>query len=341
MPSYIDMKYVNLISTQLHQFQRKNENLYNFRCPFCGDSQKKKNKARGYLYQRKNDLYFHCHNCGQSNTFGNFLKHLDMHVHRQYVMERYKEGMTGKRSNTATPEFKFPQPVFYKSLNIPKLTDLNESHFARKYVTNRGIPDKYHSLLYFAQDFKHFVEEIVKDKSYHLLENDQRLVIPFYDENKKLIALQGRAFMNSTLRYITIKTTENAFKIFGLDRVDFTKHVYIVEGPIDSLFLNNSVAMAGSDFNSVHHDSLLDALKERRATIVFDNEPRNLQILKKMELVIRNGWNICIWPSNIKEKDLNDMFLSGMSIDRIQEAINTNTYHDLMAKTQLAIWRKK
>lgn len=343
MPSYTDMKYINLISTQLHNFQRKNENLYNFRCPFCGDSVKKKSKARGYLYQKRTDMFFHCHNCGQSNTFGNFLKQIDQYVHRQYVLERYKDGTTGKGSNTAVPEFSFKSstPVFYQSLSIPKLTDLPETHFARKYVTNRGIPDKYHSLMHFAQDFKSFVDEIVTDKSYHLIENDPRLVIPFYDENKELIALQGRAFMNSKLRYITIKTKEDAPKIFGLDRVDFSKQVYVVEGPIDSLFLENSVAMAGSDFSSVHHNELLNALGERRATIVFDNEPRNLEILKKMELVIRNGWNICIWPTNIREKDLNDMFLSGLAEETIKEVINTNTHYDLMAKTQLAIWRKK
>jgi len=97
MPSYIDTKYVNLLSSRLLLFKRKNEGLYNFRCPFCGDSQKSKTKARGYFYQKRTDLFFRCHNCGESTTFSNFLKKLDGVLYKDYALER--------RSNR--PRFKY------------------------------------------------------------------------------------------------------------------------------------------------------------------------------------------------------------------------------------------
>ena len=115
MPSYIDTKYVNILSSRLSLFKRKTNGLYNFRCPFCGDSQKSKTKARGYFYQRRTDLFFRCHNCGQSSTFSNFLKQFDGETYKEYALERYKEGITGKGHNTPDPKIKYKQPFYLYS----------------------------------------------------------------------------------------------------------------------------------------------------------------------------------------------------------------------------------
>ena len=101
--SFIDSKYIGLISVRLQKFSKKKEGLYTFRCPYCGDSQKNKNKTRGYIYKHKNDHNFKCHNCGASKSFTNFLKDQDVVLYDQYVMERYKEGLTGRSSNTPNP----------------------------------------------------------------------------------------------------------------------------------------------------------------------------------------------------------------------------------------------
>ena len=78
MSSYIDIKFLNLLSTRLPKFKRKSDNLFNFRCPHCGDSQKSASKARGFVYRKKNDMFFKCHNCGMGQTLGNLIKFLDL-----------------------------------------------------------------------------------------------------------------------------------------------------------------------------------------------------------------------------------------------------------------------
>ena len=341
MPSYIDTKYVNLLSSRLLLFKRKNEGLYNFRCPFCGDSQKSKTKARGYFYQKRTDLFFRCHNCGESTTFSNFLKKLDGVLYKDYALERYKEGVTGRGSNTAEPEvIKHEKPVFHTKIDLPRISDLDDQHFAKKYLVNRAIPPQFLSYLYYTEDFKSFVSEVTK-RDYDLAEKEQRIIIPFYDSDKKLIAFQGRAFTNTLLRYITIKIHEDSPKIFGLDRLDLKKPFYVVEGPFDSMFLPNCIAMAGSDVNLKDQTDIADAMDQGMGTMVFDNEPRNKEIIARMEKVIENGWKICIWPDSVACKDLNDMVLASIQESRLIEIINTNTYKSLFAKTQLATWRKK
>ena len=340
MPSYIDTKYVNLVSSKLPLFKHKQQGLYNFRCPFCGDSQKSKTKARGYLYQKKTDLFYRCHNCGQSNTFSNFLKKLDGELHKQYVLERYKEGVTGKGQNTEDPVFKHKKPVFHTKINLPRISDLDDQHFAKKYLINRAIPPQFLSYLYYTEDFKGFVKKITK-REYDLNEKEQRIIIPFFDKNKQLITFQGRAFTNTLLRYITIKMDEDSPKIFGLDRLDLEKQFYVVEGPFDSMFLPNCIAMAGSDVNLKSQIEISSALDNHTGTMVFDNEPRNKEIISRMEKTIDNGWNICIWPDSIACKDLNDMVLASIQESRIIDIININTYNGLLAKTELASWRKK
>ena len=337
MPSYIDTKYINLVSSRLSLFKRKNHGLYNFRCPFCGDSQKSKTKARGYLYQKKTDLFYRCHNCGQGNTFSNFLKQLDSELHKQYVLERYKEGVTGKGHNTENPVFKHEKTIFHTKIDLPRISDLDNSHFAKKYLVNRAIPTQFLSHLYYTEDFKSFVTEMTK-REYDLNEREQRIIIPFFDKNKQFIAFQGRAFTNTLLRYITIKIDEDSPKIFGLDRLDLGKQFYVVEGPFDSMFLPNCIAMAGADVNLESQIEISSSLDNHTGTMVFDNEPRNKEIVDRMEKIIERGWNICVWPETIDKKDLNDMFLSG--IDNLHEMINHNTYNGLLAKTHISHWKK-
>ena len=110
---HIDLKYIMMISHRFDRFKRKDDYLFNFRCPICGDSSTKKNKARGYLYKKKNDMFYKCHNCDAGKTFGGLLKMTDPLLHKEYVMERYSEGVAGPRANK-TPEFDFKPPVFDK-----------------------------------------------------------------------------------------------------------------------------------------------------------------------------------------------------------------------------------
>ena len=168
-----------------------------------------------------------------------------------------------------------------------------------------------------------------------LKEDDQRLVIPFYDEDKNLVAFQGRALGESKLRYITIKTSEDNYKVFGLDRINKEETIYVVEGPIDSMFLENAVATADSNLMAV--SKLFDKSK---IVLVYDNEPRNKELHKQMEKAIEEHYSLVIWPEMIVEKDINDMILSGFSPDEIQDIISKNTFVNLRAKMEFINWKK-
>ena len=145
-----------------------------------------------------------------------------------------------------------------------------------------------------------------------------------------MFAYQGRAFGNEIPKYITIKLDSDADKIFGLDKVDMNKKIYVVEGPIDSLFLDNCIAVAGSDFGNVEGD----------LTVIYDNEPRNKELVKQIQKTINGGRSIVLWPDNMKEKDINDMILSGYTKSEIQKIIKDNTFEGVSAKLRFTGWKK-
>lgn len=342
MDLVLEHKFVGLLSPRLSQFQRKDSNLYNCRCPICGDSQKTKTKARGYIYERKGSLFYRCHNCGAGMSLGNFIKNQDPTLYKQYVLERYKSGQTGKRqtrTQDAIEQFDFsPSKNFGNNTNnaLSDLCDridiLHENHFAKEYVNARKLPKSSHDRLYYASDFKALVSSLLPDNSYNLVEDDQRLVLPFFDTFGRIIALQGRALSKDNgLRYITIKIDEEANKIFGLDKWEKTKETIVVEGPIDSLFLPNCLAMAGADAD-------LKFLDKSKTIIALDNERRNKQIVNRMESLIEQGFTVCIWADHINQKDINDMVLEGVS--NINQIIKDNSYAGITAKAKLSNWKR-
>jgi hypothetical protein len=339
MSLYLDIKYVQLLASCLQRFKRKSDYVWSMRCPFCGDSQKKKTKARGYIYRRKSDLYFFCHNCNKSVTIGTFIKFLNAPLYEQYRLERYTSGEGGHKSH-AVPEFKDikPKKLAKIQLGLPNIEELLDSHVAKKYLIERQIPEKFLNLFYYCSDFKEWAIKITdgefKEK-YHSETSDPRIVIPFFDQKQNMVMLQGRSLLPSKLRYVTIKFDQEAPKVFGLERWDKRKPTLVVEGPFDSLFLPNCLAMAGS---SVNVSCLFSNKKD--VTYVFDNERRNKEIVSRMRHVINEGYNICIWPEINPNKDINDMILSGRTTDSIVSEIEDNTYNGLSAILNLESWKR-
>ena len=327
--SFLDVKYINLISPRLNLFSRKKADLYNFRCPYCGDSQKRRNKARGYLFKIKNDFVFKCHNCGMGRTLSNFLKDQDSFLHDQYVMEKFKEGKSGKGTTVPKPKFNFKEPKFVKhDTGLEKISDLNISHPARVYLEQRGIKDL--EYFYYCPKFKEWTNS--QKKTFDTLRQDgPRIIIPFKDKQGNLFGYQGRSLApTAKIRYITIMLDEEQPKIFGLDRINTDESIYIVEGPFDSTFIKNSVAMAGSDadirsFNWSDH------------IWIFDNEPRNREIVARISKVIDRGEKVVIWPTKIKEKDINGMHLAGHDV---QSLVDCNVYQGLEATLKFNLWKK-
>ena len=319
----IDSKYISLISSRLQKFKKVKPDLYNFRCPICGDSQKNKNKCRGYFYVVKNNTNFKCHNCGASLSFNNFIKKVDVTLHKQYTLEKFKEGHTGKNFVTEEPEFTFKKPVFKKKLDLPKAS---ENFFAKEYLEKRKLnPDKF----YFTDTFKEWTN--TKKQTFDSTYRDEpRIIIPMYDTSKNLIGFQGRSLTHNSVKYITVMLDDEAPKLYGLESIDENKPIYIVEGPFDSTFVENGVAMCGADVD-------VGSFGWSDYIWVLDNEPRNREIVNRVAKLIDRGEKVVIWPNQIVEKDINDMVLGGQNI---MDVLKSSTYHGLEAKVKFNNWKK-
>ena len=320
----IDSKYIGLISSRLQKFKRVKANLYNFRCPICGDSQKHKNKARGYFYQVKTNTNYKCHNCGASLSFNNFLKQIDATLHKQYILEKFKEGHAGGRNFVVEePKFDFTKPVFKPKLDLPKASEVP---MAREYLAKRRLdPTKF----YFAQKFQEWTNK-QKQTFDNIVRDECRIVIPLYDTNSELIGFQGRSLVPNSIKYITVMLNDSKPKIYGLEKVNEEKPIYIVEGPFDSTLVENSVAMCGSDID-IRTFGWSDYIW------VFDNEPRNREINNRISKVIDRGDKVVIWPSHIMQKDINDMVLSDIDVSSV---LQSSTYSGLKAKVKFNNWKK-
>ena len=320
----IDSKYIGLVSSRLQKFKRVKANLYNFRCPICGDSKKHKNKARGYFYQVKTNTNFKCHNCGASLSLNNFLKQIDSTLHKQYTLEKFKEGHAGGRNFVVEePKFEFKKPVFRKKLDLPRASEVT---IAKEYLEKRKLdPTKF----FFTNKFKQWTNTH-KQTFDNITRDESRIVIPLYDVNNNLIGFQGRSLVPNSVKYITVMINEEAPKIYGLDKVKTEKPIYILEGPFDSTLVENSVAMCGSDLD-------IRTFGWCNYIWVFDNEPRNREIVERISKTINRGDQVVIWPSNIEEKDVNDMTLSGHDVKSV---LKSNTYSGLKAKIKFNNWKK-
>ena len=318
-----DSKYIGLVSSRLQKFKRVKADLYNFRCPICGDSQKHKNKARGYFYQVKTNTNYKCHNCGASLSFNNFLKQIDPVLHKQYTMEKFKDGYTGKNFVVEEPKFDFKKPVFRKKINLPKASEVP---IAKEYLEKRKIdPAKF----YFANKFQEWTN--TQKKTFDTIRRDEsRIIIPMYDTERNLIGFQGRSLGPNSVKYITIMINDEGPKIYGLDNIRRDIPVFVTEGPFDSTFIPNSIAMCGADAD-VRRWGIDDPIW------VYDNEPRNNEIVKRISDTINRGEKVVIWPSNIQQKDINDMVLAGHNVMSIVEK---NIYSGLEANVQLNTWKR-
>ena len=333
---YIEQKYLLLASSRLQQFKRKGDYLWNFRCPYCGDSQTNLTKARGYVFRKESNLIYKCHNCGIGANLNNFLKNLDSQLHDDYIKEKFldngkdRDTQAYEKFSTHAPYLKGSSPL--KSKLVKKVSSLDHNHYAKKYVQKRKIPSDKHYLLYHTESFNQWSNEWCHKK----LETNSdcaRLIIPCHNEENKFIACQGRAYDNNDfkLRYQTSKVHEDTQLIFGQDRLKSDKPKFAVEGPIDSLFVDNCVAVLG--FNKFK-------LLSKDYTIIPDNDRRNTQVLKSMSELLELGYSMVLWPDEIKEKDINDMIMSGMSVEKLKTIIENNTYQGNMALLKFTNWRK-
>ena len=318
----VDSKYIGVISSRLQKFKKVKADLYNFRCPICGDSQKNKSKTRGYLYAVKADMNFRCHNCGASMTLSNFIKTIDPVIHKQYVFERFKGNKTGRGTVVEDPKFNFEVPQFKPKLDLPKASEVK---IAKQYLENRKLDS---TKFYYTDKFKAWSNS--HKKTFDSVTYDEpRIIIPLFYKNT-LVGFQGRSLGPSKVKYITVMINDDAPKIYGLDTIRKGSPVFVTEGPFDSTFIRNSIAMCGAD-GDVGKWGISDPVW------VYDNEPRSKEITTRISNTIDRGDKVVIWPNNLKEKDINDMVLAGHSV---QELLESNIYNGLKAKLQFNTWKR-
>ena len=357
MSVYIDRKYLGFVSSKLEQFKQKKTDLYNFRCVYCGDSKKNKLKTRGYIYRKANDYFYICHNCGKSTTFARFLQDVDGGTYRQYALERYSNGETGKHN--------YPKPTFdglkgnafarfqsagsepsgdsettgsmakkWDAFSHCSVKNLEDGHYARDYIKKRGIPEKYWNEILYIPYFKDFLDQEFPDHGKDDIPNDDRIVLFYTNEKGEITNVAGRALSDTKIRYVTVKVSDEK-KLFGLHRLNKQNRVYVLEGQFDSYFVENSVASGDSNLGGV-----AAILPELDIVLVYDNEPRNKDIVKQIEKSIDKGYKVCLFPESVKGKDVNEMIQNGLTSDELKGIIDTNTFSGLTAKLKFTHWKR-
>ena len=330
MSSFLDRKYINLVSSQLEKFKWKKVNLANCRCIMCGDSETNKNKTRGYFFVNKDSYFYKCHNCGVSYNVYKFLEIVSPALFKQYCLEKYSDKHTTICESIHNDTTTVKHTTTVVSITCARIENLSPDHKAVKLLESRKIPKKHWNRFSYTEHFAEFAKTL--NAEYNLFDDD-RLIIPILDEHNQIIGAQGRSFGNAKPKYITLKIDESFRLIYGIDVVDKSKPIFVVEGPIDSLFLPNAIACLGvGNFLEVR-----EKFQNQDLIYIVDNEPRNKSVVNVIERLIENGEKVCIFPNFIKDKDINDMVLNGVDVSDI---IATNTLSGASARLAFNVWRK-
>jgi hypothetical protein len=332
--SYLDIKYINLMSPRLDRFGWKKRNLAACRCPICGDSKKNKNKTRFFFYEKKGGYFVKCHNCDYGTTLGKFIEHIDPFMYKEYALEKYRDGTTGRHEERTPeeiiPKTRVPRKRLVALPSVKVMAENEPDHLVVDFVRRRMIPVETWDRIYYAEDFSEFTNGI--DPSV-VVSSDERLVMPMITDGI-LEGATGRLLSGEGLRYIMVKRNPDQQRMwFGLDRVDPDETVYITEGSLDSLFLPNAIAM-----NGLGNVELPDGITD--PVFVLDNEPRNKELVRTLYRLVQANHRVCIYPPSVGQKDLNEMVLSGTTLDGLKRMVDENTVSGMEARLRLTAWSK-
>ncbi len=339
MSQWIDEKYIGLVGSRLLHFHRQSRSTFSFRCPICGDSQKRSNKTRGYLFLYQRKYIFKCHNCNESMSLRTFLKRIDPQLYREYQLDLLRQERPADLPTPSAPGpeddmFRFGRRSTKSLMSLPTLASLPEDHPAVRYAKGRLLPDLAFHSIHFTDRWTTWIKEL--GWNYAIPEDGApRIILPWYSRSGDLLGAQARRIdvTGKDARYVTLKASEDVDKIYGVDRINSSAPVYLCEGPLDSYFLPNCCAAMGSDLLRAYDQHL----KGHHTILVWDNEPRNRELLSTMEPAVKLGLPVVIWPSHIKEKDLNDMVKAGLDPEAL---VRAHTYKGLRATLEFLRWRK-
>lgn len=344
-----DIQFISRLGLYIKGLKHAGGYKYACRCPFCGDSKKNQTKKRGGFFRGKGEtsdiMLFSCFNCGVGTTLEKVIQHVSLDLYDEYRLAKYRETVQIEESDESDESevsldfFKTSsrklEIVYDAALDdLFRLDKLSSNHPAVQYIANRKIPNKLRHLFYFAPNFMTWTNTLVK--KFEMREKDYpRLIIPYFNQHGRMFAFAARAFGKEEPKYYTIKLDENEEKIYGRERLNYSKPIIVVEGQIDSILLPNAIAVSGSSFDTEYIRGIAT-----NCTLVPDNEPRNPQITAQYLKYIKAGYKVCMLPESFKYKDINEAVIGGMTSDEIIEVINDNSYQGLAAEIKFAEWNK-
>jgi len=336
---FLQREYANLVGMRLNLFTIQQQSPYrsNFRCNICGDSQKNRTKKRGYIIEKSNSLIFHCFNqCGTIN-FEHYLRDYHSDLYYQYRIDLLKNsrGDVFEKKDDALGRINQSLVDGDSVLGLKHAKDIKEAFL---YIKKRKIPENFYGDIFYTENFLKFVNDNIGKRFSKKVENvlDPRIVIPIRDLEKNIIGVSARSLdTKNPRRYLNIKFNEDYSLLFNIEKINKRKKIYVTEGCFDAMFIDNAVAMLGTDFRSESY-----GLNKENLVIVLDNEPRNSQIVAKYNQYIKRGYKIVIWPEEIKEKDINEMMIKNSDMD-IMKTLDSNTFCGLKATIELNSWRKQ
>jgi hypothetical protein len=344
MPTWIDNKYINLVSPKLPLFKWKKSNLANFRCVFCGDSKKDTHKARGYLFTKAGKTFYRCHNCNVGMTLPQFLRQIDFGLYEEYQLENFENriGIKAKKSSkTDIAKLLTPPPLFKMQFEFKraiKLSTVDEKHPAKAYLLGRKIPTAFVEDAYYTDNLHEFIKENVREDK-QLPESDYILIL-IKNQFGLPIGFNCRAMAQSAKkRYIKIRYDDSNHLLFGIDRLDKTKDIYVVEGEFDAMFIDNAIAVGGvTQFMNV--EKLLEVEKEK-LVIIPDNERHSKEVCHVIAGLIDKDYRVVLFPETMSGKDINDMVMNHkLSCDELKRLIDGFTYTGIRASLEFSNWRK-
>lgn len=335
MSQWLQEKYIALVGMQLGHFHKQSRTTFGFRCPFCGDSKRRVNKTRGYFFFYKGQYFYKCHNCNISMSLRSFLRQQAPELFREYQLDVLRQ----ERPLVPTPAAPTEAPVFGfgkspTTLSLPSIASLPDTHEAVIYCRGRGLPDAALAHLYFTRAWTEWIQDM--GWSYALpKDHAPRLILPWFNRDHQLLGAQARRIdaTGAAARYVTLKREDCEDKLYGWDRVDVYKRIYVVEGPLDSWFLPNAVASMDSDLLRLHDKYF----SQNAAVYIWDNEPRNAAVCANLLRAIKSNLPVVIWPQHVKEKDLNEMAQAGYNVEAL---VQQHTVRGLRAELEYLRWKK-
>lgn len=319
---------------RLQCYKKVGQRKWNGRCPVCGDSMTDAHKARFWIYEYKGELRAGCFNCNYNRPMGAYLKEYEPDLYRKWLLERRRESGHSMPVDVPT-KCQSKMPVIAHLDYSERLDRLPDNHPIITYVKNRMIPECKYNRLWFTMDWRKLVNS-VNPGTYHNEAREPRLVIPLFNENKEIQAFQGRALRNDPNKYITIKAHSDVSKVYGLDTIDPSLPVYMMEGPIDSLFINNAGAITGGQM------SLDEVPYANKRVWVLDNEPHHPDTCKRLSKLIAAGERVVMWDrAPWHSKDVNDMIVKeSATAEQIEQYFKENTVQGLTAKLRFSKWKR-